>query len=71
MAAATRMTQTQLIKKLAEALPQCKIDWDGGVIEPTQSADPERRAAEWVISIGGKVCIRIGGDYRQWVAKLC
>ncbi len=43
------------VKKLAAALPACKIEWDGGVIEPTASFDPDRRAAEYVLSIGGKV----------------
>jgi serine/threonine protein kinase len=28
-------------RQLANALPQCKIEWDGGVIEPTRAADPE------------------------------
>ncbi|MCE9528743.1 MAG: protein kinase, partial [Planctomycetales bacterium] len=45
------------VKKLTAALPQCKIEWDGGVIEPTAAADPDRRAAEWVLSIGGTVVI--------------
>jgi eukaryotic-like serine/threonine-protein kinase len=43
------------VKKLAAALPQCKIEWDGGVIAPTAGADPDRRAAEWVLSLGGHV----------------
>ncbi len=29
------------VQELAAALPQCKIEWDGGVIEPTQAADPQ------------------------------
>jgi len=28
-------------RQLANALPQCKIEWDGGVIEPTRAADPD------------------------------
>jgi serine/threonine protein kinase/uncharacterized membrane protein len=44
------------IESLKKALPKCKIEWDGGVVEPTQSADPDRAAAEWVLSIGS-TCI--------------
>jgi Leucine-rich repeat (LRR) protein len=41
------------IAKLHEALPKCKIDWDGGVIEPKRdSADPDRQAAEWLVRLG-------------------
>jgi hypothetical protein len=29
------------VQQLAIALPQCKIEWDGGVIEPTRAVDPE------------------------------
>src|SRR5262249_30725449 len=43
------------VEGLAKALPKCKITWDGGVIEPTASVDPDRRAAEYVLSIGGGV----------------
>ena len=45
------------VKKLAAALPRCQITWDGGVIEPKESADIDRNAAEFVLSIGGKVRI--------------
>ncbi|MCA9119649.1 MAG: protein kinase [Planctomycetaceae bacterium] len=41
------------VTALSQALPNCRIEWDGGVIEPTKSAD--RRAAEWVLSRGGYV----------------
>ncbi|MCE9562537.1 MAG: protein kinase [Planctomycetes bacterium] len=41
------------VKKLAAALPRCKILHDGGEIKPM--LDPERRIAEYVISIGGTV----------------
>src|SRR5207302_253164 len=34
------------------ALPACRIHWDGGVIEPR---DPDRKATEWVLSVGGTV----------------
>jgi len=43
------------VKKLAAALPRCKIEWGGGTIEPTGRRDPDREAAEWVLSIGGAV----------------
>jgi serine/threonine protein kinase len=36
------------IRKLQNALPKCRIEWDGGVIEPTASLDPDRQAAEQV-----------------------
>src|SRR5207244_1049992 len=46
------------IETLKKALPNCRIEWDGGVIEPT--ASPDRRAAEYVLSIGGTV--RVDGN---------
>jgi hypothetical protein len=36
----TRVTDAG-VRQLAAALPQCKIEWDGGIIEPTRGADPE------------------------------
>jgi serine/threonine protein kinase/Leucine-rich repeat (LRR) protein len=42
------------VAKIQKALPGCKIARDGGVSEPV-SAD--RAAAEWVLSLGGKVKI--------------
>jgi serine/threonine protein kinase len=50
------------IDELRNELPKCRIEWDGGVIEPTVAADPDRRAAEWVLANGGKVQIGPGGD---------
>ncbi len=49
------------IDGLKRALPQCKIEWDGGVIEPMVS--PDRKAAEYVLSIGGWV--RVNGEERN------
>ncbi len=46
------------VKKLAATLPDCKVEWNGGVIDPF-AADPDRAAAEWVLSIGGLV--RVNG----------
>jgi hypothetical protein len=34
------------VKRLAAALPNCKIESDHGTFEPTASADPARRVAE-------------------------
>lgn len=45
----------QGIAEFAKAQPQCRIEHDGGTIEPTATADPDRKAAEWVLSIGGGV----------------
>jgi serine/threonine protein kinase len=53
----TKVTEAG-VKKLAAALPLCKILWDGGVIAPPDFA--EREAAEWVLSIGGRLSIRQG-----------
>ena len=52
------------VKKLAAALPRCKIEWDGGVIEPKISTDPDRKAVEWVLSIGGAIKIKENGEER-------
>lgn len=50
------------VAALQKALPNCKILWDGGVIEPqTSQADSDRRAAEWVLSVGGKVEVSVDG----------
>jgi serine/threonine protein kinase/Leucine-rich repeat (LRR) protein len=50
------------VKKLAAALPGCKIESDFGVFGPTLS--PDRRAAEWVLEIGGAVKIEVNGVER-------
>jgi eukaryotic-like serine/threonine-protein kinase len=41
------------VAEVAKALPACRIEWDGGTIEPKAGAD--RAAAEWVLSVGGKI----------------
>lgn len=46
-------------KKLAEALPHCKILWDGADL------DPDRRAAEWALSIAGSISIKENGKERE------
>jgi serine/threonine protein kinase/WD40 repeat protein/phage FluMu protein Com len=43
------------VKKLSTALPGCKIESDHGIFGPKAAADPERKAATWVVSIGGAV----------------
>jgi serine/threonine protein kinase len=57
------------VKKLAAALPQCRIEWDGGVIEPTVVTDPERAVAEWSLALGKRVGIVVNGKGR-WVQKV-
>ncbi|MCE9567745.1 MAG: protein kinase [Planctomycetes bacterium] len=54
------------IEELKKALPFCRIEWDGGVIGPTVISD--RKAAEWVLSIGGKVTIVSDGMSKEVVA---
>jgi serine/threonine protein kinase len=54
------------IALFAKAHPQCKIDWDGGVIQPRKN--PDREAAEWVLLIGGKVMIRQNGRIEIFTA---
>ena len=64
----TRLTlgQTKVTAKgvadLAKALPQCKIEWDGGTIEPTVKLDADRKAAEYVLSVGGSVKVNDQGS---------
>jgi serine/threonine protein kinase len=48
------------VKTLADKLPRCRIVHDGGVIEPI---DPDRKAAEWITSVGGSV--RVSGIDRD------
>jgi eukaryotic-like serine/threonine-protein kinase len=50
------------VQKLAAALPGCTITSDHGTFGPNQTADPDRKAAEWVLSIGGVV--RVNGQDR-------
>ncbi len=40
-------------KELAAALPRCRIVYEQGVIEPTDNAVPDRRAAEWLLARPG------------------
>ncbi|HLW64036.1 MAG TPA: protein kinase [Gemmataceae bacterium] len=52
----TKIT-AERIEELHKALPACRIVRDGGTIEPNPSADPDRRAAEWVLSMDGEVVL--------------
>ncbi len=57
------------VKKLAAKLPNCKVEWNGGVIAPI-AADPDRAAAVYVLSIGGAVRIDDDERYIKAVADL-
>lgn len=48
----TRVSETG-VKKLAAAIRNCRIAWNGGVIEPSSSAD--FLAASYVLSVGGSI----------------
>jgi hypothetical protein len=50
------------IAALQKALPKCKIHSD---FAAEGAADPDRRAAEWVLSIGGKVTVRTAEQERE------
>ena len=58
------------VKKLAVGLPRCKIYHDGGTIEPMAVADPDRKAAERVLSLKGRVCVNGEMGARAAVADL-
>jgi serine/threonine protein kinase/Leucine-rich repeat (LRR) protein len=53
----TKVTAAK-VEEMRKALPRCKIEWDGGVIEPRMTEDPDRTAAEYVLSIGGGVMVK-------------
>ena len=60
--------KTQVTAKGLEAfhaaLPGCRIEHAGGVIEPaTAASDPDRTAAEYALSVGGSV--RVNGEDRD------
>jgi len=58
-AASTKVT-AKGIADLAKALPKCRIQWDGGTIEPKKAdsaTDLDRRAAEYVLSLGDTVSV--------------
>ncbi len=43
------------------AVPGCRIEHEGGVIE---AVDVDRRAAEWVLSVGGRVAVNARSEVR-------
>lgn len=43
----------EFLQAIHKKLPNCRIEWDGGVIEPVKSVG--RRAAAWVMASGGTV----------------
>jgi eukaryotic-like serine/threonine-protein kinase len=56
----TKVTKAA-VAEFAKALPWCKIDYGGGTIEPTVVLDPDRTAAEYVLSVGGIVSVNGAG----------
>jgi serine/threonine protein kinase/Leucine-rich repeat (LRR) protein len=52
------------LRAFAKAMPQCQIVWGDGTIEPTEKM-ADRKAAEWVLSAGGWVGVRIDGVERE------
>jgi hypothetical protein len=47
-------------RQLATLLPNAKITWDGGVIEPKATADAERALALWTLARGDRVALAVG-----------
>jgi hypothetical protein len=58
------------VEEIKKALPGCRIEWDGGVIEPIALPDPDRRAAEYVLSIGGTLRLNDQDRVRNDVKEL-
>jgi serine/threonine protein kinase/Leucine-rich repeat (LRR) protein len=63
----TKVTR-QGVKKLAKLLPNCAITWDGNQSDPNHSAD--RRAAEYVLSLGGTVKVNDEPEEINAIASL-
>jgi serine/threonine protein kinase len=59
----TRVTAPALAE-LHAAAPRCRIEHDGGVIEPAVSIDLDRSAAVWVLSRDGRV--ELNGESRDY-----
>ncbi|MEZ5948428.1 MAG: SUMF1/EgtB/PvdO family nonheme iron enzyme [Planctomycetaceae bacterium] len=55
------------VARLSEALPQCQIHWDGGVIKP-HGTESDRKVAEWILGQGGQVEIEYEGRPQILVA---
>ena len=60
------------IESLHQALPGCRIVSDHGTFEPdgTPNLSTDRRAAEWVLSVGGEIWIRTANMPRAGVREL-
>lgn len=56
----TKISASKILE-FAKSHPRCKVDHNGGIIEPT--ADPNYTAAEYVLSVGGSV--RINGETKD------
>ena len=54
----TKVTPAKVVE-FKKAKPACKIEWDGGVLEPAAAFDPDRTAALWTLSVGG--IVRVAG----------
>jgi hypothetical protein len=50
------------VKKLAAALPGCRVTWDGGALQPINS---DRGAAEWLLGKGAVFGYNSPAGYRQ------
>ncbi len=64
---ATKVTAAG-VAACAKALPTCRIEWDGGVVEPI--SDSDRKAAEYVLSVDGTVNVNRGDKALQAVTDL-
>ncbi len=57
------------VKKLAAALPLCKIEWDGGTIEPRRTVNvppstltpKQLKSLNWTIKVGGRLTLMKDG----------
>ena len=63
----TKLTAAKF-EELKKAFPKCKIESDHGTYEPP--VEPDRKAAEWVFSVGGRVQINGEEKYIMALADL-
>ena len=64
----TRVSQAG-VDDLKETLQKCRIDWDGGVVEMVPGLKADSRAAEYILSIGGAVTVRID-DHSMEITRI-
>jgi hypothetical protein len=50
-------TTREGVAEFQRALPECRVKWDGGVNKAAANLD--RRAAEWVIQLGGSLAVQL------------